>query len=84
MRYGGHEQAAGLTVKTENIPLLRERLERVISSAAPEETFLPAMEYDLSVPFRTWTPETLSLLSRLEPTGCGNPPPAFLLQGADV
>ncbi len=83
-RFGGHEQAAGLTVKTENISLLRQRLEKVISAAAPEETFLPAMEYDLSVPFRTWTPETLSLLSRLEPTGCGNPPPLFLLQGAEV
>ena len=83
-RFGGHEQAAGLTVKTENIPLLRQCLEKVISAAAPEETFLPAMEYDLSVPFRTWKPETLSLLSRLEPTGCGNPPPLFLLRGAEV
>lgn len=83
-RFGGHEQAAGLTVKTENIPLLRQRLEKTISAAAPEETFLPAMEYDISVPFRTWTPETLSLLSRLEPTGCDNPPPLFLLQGAEV
>ena len=83
-RYGGHEQAAGLTVKTENIPLLRGRLESVISSAAPEETFLPAMDYDLTVPFRTWTPDSMAWLSRLEPTGCGNPPPLFLLQGAEV
>ena len=83
-RYGGHEQAAGLTVKTENIPLLRERLESVISSAAPEETFLPAMDYDLIVPFRTWNPDSIAWLSRLEPTGCGNPPPLFLLQGAEV
>ena len=82
--FGGHEQAAGLTVKEENIPLLRERLEAVISSAAPEECFLPAAEYDLIVPFRTWTPETLALLSSLEPTGCGNPPPAFLLKDAEV
>ena len=83
-RYGGHEQAAGLTVKTENIPLLRERLESVISSAAPEETFLPVMDYDLIVPFRTWNPDSMAWLSRLEPTGCGNPPPLFLLQGAEV
>ena len=83
-RYGGHEQAAGLTVKTEKIPLLRERLESVISSAAPEETFLPAMDYDLTVPFRTWTPDSMAWLSRLEPTGCGNPPPLFLLQGAEI
>ena len=83
-RFGGHEQAAGLTVKAENIPLLRERLEKAISAAAPEETFLPAMEYDLAVPFRTWTPDSMSWLSRLEPTGCGNPAPLFLLQGAEV
>ena len=82
--FGGHEQAAGLTVKAENIPLLRERLEQAISAAAPEETFLPSMEYDLVVPFRTWTPDTLSWLSRLEPVGCGNPAPLFLLRGAEV
>ena len=84
VRYGGHEQAAGLTVKTENIPLLRERLEKVISEAAPEETFLPSMEYDLTVPFRTWTRDSMVWLSRLEPTGCGNPAPLFLLEGAEV
>ena len=82
--FGGHEQAAGLTVKTENIPLLQVRLEEVIASSAPEECFLPSMEYDEVVPFRTWTPKTLELLDRLEPTGCGNPPPLFLLQGAEV
>ena len=83
-RFGGHEQAAGLTVKTENIPLLQKRLEEEISSAAPEECFLPAMEYDMIVPFRTWTPETLAMLDRMEPFGCGNPAPLFLLQGAEV
>ncbi len=83
-RYGGHEQAAGLTVKAENLPLLRDRLEKAVSGAAPEETFLPSVEYDLTVPFRTWTPDSMAWLSRLEPTGCGNPPPLFLLQGAEV
>ena len=82
--FGGHEQAAGLTVRAENIPALRERLEQVISAAAPEECFLPSREYDLAVPFRTWTPQALEMLSRLEPTGCGNPAPLFLLQGAEV
>ena len=83
-RFGGHEQAAGLALRTENIPLLRDRLEKEISSSVPEEAFLPSLDYDLSVPFRTWTPETLALLDRLEPTGCGNPPPLFLLQGAEI
>ena len=83
-RFGGHEQAAGLTVKTGLIPALRERLEACISASAPEDCFVPSVEYDLSVPLRTWTPETLELLSRLEPTGCGNPAPLFLLEKAEV
>ena len=83
-RFGGHEQAAGLTVKEENIPALRERLEQEITSSVPKECFLPTREYDLSLPFSAWTGETLSLLDRLEPTGCGNPPPLFRLEGAGV
>ena len=83
-RYGGHEQAAGLTVKTENIPALRSRLEETIAASVPPECFLPSEEYDLRLPFSTWTPETLALLDLLEPTGCGNPPPLFLLEGARV
>lgn len=83
-RFGGHEQAAGLTVQTDRIPLLRERLEKAVASAVSEECFLPSMEYDLVVPFRTWTSETIKLLDRMEPFGFGNPAPLFLLQGAEV
>jgi len=82
--FGGHEQAAGLSVRTENISRLQAQLEKEIASATPEETFLPSREYDLSVPFRTWTPETLALLSLLEPTGCSNPAPLFLMKDAEV
>ena len=84
VRYGGHEQAAGLTVRTENIPALRERLEQMISASADPECFIPSWDYDLAVPFRTWTPESLALLDQLEPTGCGNPPPLFRLENASV
>lgn len=82
--FGGHEQAAGLTLRTENIPLFRERLEQAAARSAPPECFLPSREYDLPVPFRVWTPDTLSLLDQLEPTGCGNPAPLFLLEGAEI
>jgi len=84
VRFGGHEQAAGLTVRSENIPALRERLEQVISSSADPECFIPSRDYDLAVPFGTWTPEALALLDQLEPTGCGNPPPLFRLENASV
>ena len=84
VRYGGHEQAAGLTVRTENIPALRECLEQAISSQVSPECFIPSQDYDLAVPFRTWTPKALALLDQLEPAGCGNPPPLFRLENASV
>lgn len=84
VRFGGHEQAAGLTVRTENIPALRRRLEEVIVSSVSPECFIPSREYDLTVPFSTWTPEALALLDQLEPTGCANPPPLFRLRNAAV
>jgi len=84
VRFGGHAQAAGLTVERKNIPALREKLNRVIRESCDESVFIPRREYDLELPFRTWTPETLKELDLLEPTGCGNPPPVFLLSGASV
>ena len=84
IKYGGHAQAAGLSVAPENIPALRERLNQVVRGRCDEGVFTRRLEYDLELPFRNWTPETLAELELLEPTGCGNPPPVFLLSGASV
>ena len=84
VRFGGHAQAAGLSVKTENIPALREKLNRIVRETCGEGVFIRRLEYDLEIPFRSWTPDTLSELELLEPTGCGNPCPVFLLSGASV
>jgi single-stranded-DNA-specific exonuclease len=83
-RYGGHAQAAGLTVRTENIDAFREKLDRVIRENCDPACFDPVKEYDLELPFRTWTPAALTRLARLEPSGCGNPPPVFMLTGVSV
>ena len=84
VRFGGHAQAAGLSVERENIPALREKLNRIVRATCEEGVFVRRLEYDLEIPFRDWTPETLAELDRLEPTGCGNPSPVFLLSGASV
>ena len=84
VRFGGHAQAAGLSVERENIPALRDRLNQIFRDQYDDSFFVPRLEYDLALPFRNWTPETLSELDLLEPTGCGNPAPVFLLAGAEV
>ena len=84
VRFGGHAQAAGLTVVRENIPALRERMNRILREKIDKAVFIRTLDYDLEVPFRNWTAETLAALDLLEPTGYGNPAPVFMLSGAQV
>ncbi|MBQ6382226.1 MAG: single-stranded-DNA-specific exonuclease RecJ [Clostridia bacterium] len=84
VRFGGHEQAAGLTIPVPLIPELRRRLNLVIRQETDDAVFLPSLEYDLSVPFRELTLDSLDLLDALEPTGCGNPAPVFLVSDACI
>ena len=83
-RFGGHEQAAGLTVGTDRIEALREKLGRAIREECDPACFEPAKTYDLCVPFSIWNPEAIGLLDQLEPMGCENPEPLFLAEGAAV
>ena len=84
LRFGGHEQAAGLTIPVEKIPELRERLNDAIRAKCDDRCFIPVKEYDSEMPLSQVTLETVEALEALEPTGCGNPAPVFLCRGAEV
>ncbi len=84
LRVGGHEQAAGLTIPVSNIPAFRQRLNDVIRENCDDRCFLPVREYDAELPLAAVTLETVDALEKLEPTGCGNPPPVFLVRDADL
>ena len=83
-RFGGHAQAAGLTVRKDRLREFYRRLNRVVRDSCDPACFEPVKEYDLALPFRLWTPDALEKLSLLEPVGEGNPAPCFLLPGASV
>ncbi|MCQ2457261.1 MAG: single-stranded-DNA-specific exonuclease RecJ [Clostridia bacterium] len=83
-RFGGHEQAAGLTVKTDRINELRARLNNAVRQYCDQECYLPVGEYDLAVRLKDISLEMTDRLEMLEPTGCGNPPPVFLTAGVYV
>ena len=84
LRFGGHEQAAGLTLPTDRIGEFRRRLNAAIRESCPLECFLPVREYDSEMPLSEVTEATVKRLAALEPTGCGNPAPVFLARGAEV
>ena len=84
IRFGGHEQAAGLTMQAELVPELRRRLNLAINENCDLRCYVPTKEYDLSLPLSQVNLELIDSLSLLQPTGYGNPAPVFLSRGAQV
>ena len=84
LRFGGHEQAAGLTMKAELVPELRRRLSLAIREHCDPLCYLPAKEYDLPISLQQADLAFIDALEALQPTGFGNPSPVFLCAGASV
>lgn len=84
MRFGGHEQAAGLTMRADLVPELRRRLSLNIREKCDLTCYIPTKEYDFALPLEEVTLDLISALDALQPTGFGNPAPAFLSRGVHV
>ncbi len=81
--FGGHELAAGFTIKKENIPAFRRRINQRVRAYCNGET--PVSSLDVDVPLRRpelVTLEEVEALALLEPYGAGNERPVFCLLGA--
>ncbi len=84
LRHGGHEQAAGFTIRNDNLPALQERLSRLAREAGAGSPRQALLEIDAEVCAHQLGPALLKQLELLEPTGVGNPPPLLLLRAARV
>ncbi len=84
MRFGGHEQAAGLTMQAEFLPELRRRLNLAINENCDLRCYIPQKEYDLTLRLREVDLDMIDRLDLLQPTGYGNPNPMFLTRDAHL
>ncbi|MGH7994064.1 MAG: single-stranded-DNA-specific exonuclease RecJ, partial [Limisphaerales bacterium] len=73
VRHGGHAMAAGLSIQPDKIDALRERLNELARHALKPENLQPLIRLDAEVGLDEMTLEMLHELSRLKPTGQGNP-----------
>ncbi|NLM26476.1 MAG: single-stranded-DNA-specific exonuclease RecJ [Firmicutes bacterium] len=80
--YGGHEMAAGLQVKAENIPLLRERLIKLVEERLDPNDFIPKLYLDGQASLPQLDAKLLQEFSLLEPFGIKNPSPLIQVSGA--
>lgn len=76
--YGGHAQAAGVTINQENLSLFANRLSEYINANYDEGAFEKTMEVD-GVISQAVSLKTAKEIVKLEPFGTGNKKPVFLL-----
>lgn len=77
LKFGGHEQAAGLTLEKGALPALLEGLGQYNRVHLTDEQLTQKLRCEASVASREVRLQLLEELSHLEPYGVGNPRPIF-------
>jgi single-stranded-DNA-specific exonuclease len=83
-RFGGHAQAAGFTLKTQGLDLLKEGIEELARQNLTDQALRPPLEVDAALGLGEVGPQMVSDIETLAPFGEGNPEPIFLAQGLEV
>lgn len=83
-KYGGHELAAGLSVKRANLPALRERLSAFAEQLLGSEPQPPSLDYEMLITPSDVTMRQAKELYLLEPFGVANPMPVFRMDRVPV
>lgn len=80
-KFGGHEQAAGISLKEENIDLFREEINKYAESL---EYTVPTLHIDCRLNPAALTVDLASAIKSLEPYGTKNPAPVFGIWGVTL
>ncbi|WKY43010.1 single-stranded-DNA-specific exonuclease RecJ [Eubacteriaceae bacterium ES2] len=84
LSFGGHAQAAGLSIAQNNIELLNQRLAEYALSVNLKSLLIAPVCYDLKLKSDDFSWEWFSELGDIEPTGIGNPGINFLISGEKI
>ena len=75
--YGGHEHAAGLTIRKENLESFRHTINEFAKKNIDIENLIPTLELDCEIPLSDLNIDLIKTIETIEPFGEGNPPPRF-------
>jgi single-stranded-DNA-specific exonuclease len=83
-KFGGHKQAAGLTIETGRIRELRARVNDFADERLGPDDLRPRIWIDGAMTFRGLSSQVASELSALAPYGAGNPTPVFRASRVEI
>lgn len=83
LRFGGHEKAAGMTLKEENIEAFAQELNEV-AKAIPKEEMGEGILVDMELSAGQISLTLAQKMAFFEPFGEGNPQPVFVLHDVEI
>ena len=83
-KFGGHKQAAGLTMASDHVRELRARVNDYADGCLQPDDLRPRIWIDGTLGFRSIDEQVASELTSLAPFGAGNPRPIFRASGVEI
>jgi len=84
LTFGGHEMAAGLSLREEKLPDLREALNKYAQEIMTPRDWLPFLKIDAEILPQEINTELIQRMEELAPFGFNNPAPIFALRSRTV
>jgi single-stranded-DNA-specific exonuclease len=84
IKFGGHKQAAGLTIETARIRELRRRVNDHADERLGPDDLRPRLWIDAALPLKQINEQVAGELTALAPFGAGNPNPVFRASRVEV
>jgi single-stranded-DNA-specific exonuclease len=84
MRFGGHKQAAGLSLEASRIKELRLAVNAVADETLGPDDLMPRLRIDGDLTFRGITGDVAYGVASLAPFGAGNPRPVFAARRVEI
>jgi len=84
VEFGGHSQAAGVSVKNENLDKFYEKMDKLISEKLEGIDLSEEIKIDAEVSAQDINFELAEEFEKLKPFGEGNSEPIFLISGLEV
>ena len=79
-KFGGHDFACGLSMEEEKIAPLRDQFENNFQVEGGLET----KDYDMELPMKGLSPQTLAQINQVGPFGTGDPQPIFSISDPTI
>jgi single-stranded-DNA-specific exonuclease len=84
IRFGGHRQAAGLTLEASQVRAFRAAVNDVADETLGPDDLMPRLRIDGDLGFKAITGGVAAAVGSLAPFGAGNPRPVFVARGVEI